>query len=454
MIRIPEDVKDIIGRLNACGFEAYAVGGCVRDALLNKEPNDWDITTDAEPEQMKSCFQGLRLIETGLKHGTLTVLKHGIGYEVTTYRVDGVYSDHRRPDSVRFVKNLAEDLARRDFTVNAMATKDGQEIIDLFGGQEDLKKGVIRCVGEASHRFDEDALRILRALRFASVYDFSIDPDTARAALDLKETLTNVSEERIFVELKKFLCGRGAERILMQLPQVIFAILPELEPMYGFAQNNPHHAYDVWTHTVKTVGAAPADPAYRLAMLFHDSGKPRAHTVDAEGIDHFKLHQLYSAEIAETCLLRLKSDTATLRQVLFLVREHDLRLPATDKAVKKQMIRLGSEGFLSLFPVFRADLLAQNPAMIPEKAAHVDELEAVAKRLLDENAVLKLSQLAVNGNDLKSVGISGRATGETLKALLDEVALNGAPNEKGSLLALAKRLQSGAGEPEKGQAAH
>ena len=439
MFTLPEDVKYIIARLNDGGHEAYAVGGCVRDALLRREPNDWDITTDAEPEEMKRCFGGHRLIETGLKHGTLTVMLRGKGYEVTTYRVDGEYSDHRRPDSVRFVKELKEDLARRDFTVNAMATKDGETIVDLFGGQDDLKRGVIRCVGEAEQRFNEDALRILRALRFASTYDFEIDEKTAEAALKLRDTLKNVSEERIYIELKKLLCGKGAERVLLRLPQVIYAFLPELAAMHDFPQNNPHHAYDVWTHTVKALANAPAEPVYRLAMLFHDSGKPAAHTVGEDGIDHFKLHQLISADIAEACLTRLKSDTATLRKVLFLVREHDLRIPATEKAVKKQMIRLGREEFMSLLPVFRTDLLAQNPAMIPEKAAHIDELEDIARQLIEEDACLKISQLAVNGNDLKTVGITGKATGEMLKALLNEVALSGAKNERESLLALAQK---------------
>ncbi|MBQ3762674.1 MAG: HD domain-containing protein [Clostridia bacterium] len=448
MIDLPENVKTIIARLHEKGFEGYAVGGCVRDALLGKQPNDWDITTNASPEEMKRCFEGCRLIETGLKHGTLTVMLGKEGYEITTYRVDGTYTDHRRPDSVRFVDDLREDLSRRDFTVNAMATADGREIVDLFGGREDLKNGILRCVGEAQKRFDEDALRILRALRFASTYDLEIEPETAKAALSLRATLKNVSEERIFSELKKLLCGKGCERILLRFPEIVFTILPELAPMLGFAQNNPHHAYDVWTHTAKTVAFAPAEPAYRLAMLFHDSGKPAAHTVDEDGVDHFKLHQLISAQIAETCLLRLKSDTATLRQVCFLVREHDLRIPNTEKAVKKQMIRLGSEGFLSLLPVFRADLMAQNPAMIPEKAAHIDELEKIARRLLSENACLKISQLAVNGNDLKSVGISGKDTGEMLKRLLNEVALSGVKNDRETLLSLAQSIKNGDGREE------
>ncbi|MBQ4227365.1 MAG: HD domain-containing protein, partial [Clostridia bacterium] len=285
-------------------------------------------------------------------------------------------------------------------------------------------------------------LRILRALRFASVYDLQLDPDTLDAALEMCDTLSNVSAERIFVELKKLLCGKAARRILLEAPKVLFAILPELSPMYCCAQNNPHHAYDVWTHTAISVENAPADAVYRLTMLFHDSGKPRAHTVDQDGIDHFKLHQLYSAEIAEECLLRLKSDTATLRQVLFLVKEHDLRIPATVKAVKKQMLRLGQSEFMSLFPVFRADLLAQNPALIPEKQAHVDELYRISQNIAAQNACVSLKQLAVNGSMLKPLGISGKQTGEVLKRLLEAVALSDYPNEPEALLRLASSLQN------------
>ncbi len=441
MIKIPQSVSEIIERLWQSGYEAYAVGGCVRDALLGLTPHDWDITTSAAPEEMRRCFEGFRLIETGLKHGTLTVMLRGQGYEVTTFRIDGAYTDHRRPDSVAFVKELSLDLARRDFTINAMATRDGTQIIDLYGGQEDLAKGLLRCVGVPRERFTEDALRILRALRFASVYDLQLDPQTLAAAVEMCDTLSNVSAERIFVELKKLLSGKAARRILLEVPQVLFAVLPELSPMFRFAQNNPHHAYDVWTHTAISVENAPNDPAYRLAMLFHDSGKPRAHTVDADGVDHFKLHQIYSAEIAEECLLRLKSDTATLRQVLFLVREHDLRIPATAKAVKKQMLRLGQNDFMSLFPVFRADLLAQNPALIPEKQAHVDELYQIAQEVVAHNACVSLKQLAVNGSMLKSLGISGKQTGEVLRHLLEAVALNDYPNEAEALLRLARSWQ-------------
>ena len=437
---LPDDVKYLINRLNRSGFEAYAVGGCVRDSLLGLHPNDWDITTDCPPERLKAVFVDLRLIETGLRHGTLTVLLKGTPYEVTTYRLDGAYTDHRRPDSVEFVSELRLDLERRDFTVNAMATCDGETVVDLFDGRLDLQKRLIRCVGDPYKRFGEDALRILRALRFASVYDFEIDPLTAKAASELKSTLVNVSEERIFVELKKLLCGKGAERILLDHSDIIFQILPELEPMKNCAQNNPHHAYDVWTHTVKALASAPQDSVYRLAMLFHDAGKPQAKYTGLEGHDHFKYHQIYSVGIAGKCLARLKSDNDTVRRVERLIKEHDLRIPATEKAVRKQLARLSENGFLELFPVFKSDLAAQHPDYIPNKLRRVEALEALTRKVIAQKNCLSVKDLSVNGGDMRALGITGAATGEVLKLLLDEVVKGYLPNEKPALSERATNL--------------
>ena len=439
-MKIPIDVSFIIKTLESRGFEAYAVGGCVRDAILGREPNDWDITTNATPDEMKVCFAGMHVIETGLKHGTLTVMLHHTGYEVTTYRIDGAYTDHRRPDTVEFVKDLQLDLERRDFTVNAMATADGETIVDLFGGREDLKNKVIRCVGDPYKRFTEDALRILRALRFASVYDFDVDPATANAAFELRDTLTNVSGERIHVELRKLLCGKGVERILTMYPWIIFTIFPELEAMEGRKQNNPHHAYDVWTHTVKTIANSPADPVYRLTMLFHDSGKPRAYYPGEDGYDHFKGHPRYSAEIAEACLPRLKPDTDSFRKILTYVREHDLRVPADKKAIRRQMVRLGTDTYMELFPILRADLLAQNPALIPMKQAQVDELEKLSREVLAEKDCVSLKDLAIGGRELMALGLKGKAVGETLNELLLLVCDEKVQNEKEALLNEAQRL--------------
>lgn len=440
MLDFPRSVTELIRALNRAGYEAYAVGGCVRDALLNIEPNDWDLTTSATPDQVKTVFARSRVIETGIQHGTVTVLKNGIPYEITTYRKDGAYTDHRRPDHVDFVSDLSEDLMRRDFTINAMACHPDSGIVDLFGGQEDLKKGIIRCVGAAEHRFDEDALRILRAIRFASTYDFAIDPFTAEATLRLAYTLNQVSPERIFVELKKLLCGKGVERVLTRYPEIIFTIFPELKPMQGFAQNNPHHAYDVWTHTVKTISQAPADPVYRLAMLFHDSGKPAAHSVGADGFDHFKGHPVISLKIAEKALTRMKPDKATFNQVCALIREHDLRIPATAVSVKKQLARIGVDLFEALFPVFRADLRGQNPALQDQKNASVDELERVFRQVMKQNACVSIGELKIGGKDLMALGLRGPDVGRALKTLLDMVVCEQVENDHEALLAAAKTL--------------
>ena len=286
-------------------------------------------------------------------------------------------------------------------------------------------------------------MRILRALRFASVYDFEIDHKTAQAALELKGTLERVSEERIFAELKKLLCGKGVQRVLSNYFEVIFQILPELRPMQGCTQNNPHHCYDVWAHTVKALASAPQDSVYRLAMLFHDAGKPQAKYTGLEGHDHFKYHQLYSAMIAEACLLRLKADNDTLKRVVRMIKEHDLRIPATQKAVRKQLARLGEAEFMELFPVFKADLLAQNPDMIPSKLEHIRQLEALAEEVIASKTCLTIKDLAVKGGDLRNLGITGAATGEILRLLLDEVIKGLLPNESSALCERAQNLFRG-----------
>ena len=294
MLQLPQGARYVMARLEESGYQAYAVGGCVRDSLLGRAPKDWDICTDALPEDMQRIFRCDHLIETGLKHGTLTVMKGGEPYEVTTFRVDGEYTDHRHPDGVHFVTEVREDLARRDFTVNAMAWNPKTGVVDAFGGREDLARGVIRCVGDAETRFGEDALRIMRALRFASVYGFAIEEETARAIHRLKDTLQDVAAERIRVELAKLLCGQGAGQILREYSDVLFAILPQLAAMHGFDQHTPYHAYDVWEHTVRAVESVPANEVLRLTMLLHDSGKPAAFTVDENGVGHAHGHQMES----------------------------------------------------------------------------------------------------------------------------------------------------------------
>lgn len=433
MLKFPAAVRHIISALNGAGYEAYAVGGCVRDALLNKQPNDWDLTTSALPDEIKRVFKKERVIETGIQHGTVTVLLDGEGYEITTYRIDGEYTDHRRPDTVQFVSNLKEDLMRRDFTVNAMAAHPDEGVIDLFGGQEDLKNRIIRAVGNPEMRFTEDALRILRAVRFASTYDFTIDEETASAASRLAPTLENVSEERIFVELKKLLCGKGAKRILLGYPEIIFTVLPELRGMHNLPQVNPHHAYDVWTHTAYTVEAAPAEPVYRLTMLLHDAGKPERKTTDEKGIDHFIGHAPVSAKIAEKALLRLKSDRATIQTVTRLVLEHDLRVPEKRINIRRQISRIGKDLFPMLIEVIRADFLGQNPEMLEEKLAYAEALRREYDCAIEENACLTLRDMHITGRDLMAMGIKGKAIGLVLDKLLNDVISEKTENEPDAL---------------------
>ena len=324
-LQLPSPVSVLLRRLNESGFSAYVVGGCVRDSMLGLQPHDWDICTSALPEQMQEVFHDLHTVETGLKHGTLTVVVDHVPYEVTTYRIDGDYTDHRHPDSVHFVDNLTEDLARRDFTVNAMAWNPETGLADPFDGQTDLAAGLIRCVGEAEKRFDEDALRILRALRFASVYDFAIEPSTSAALRKMAPDLSRVAGERIREELLKLLCGKAAGRILREYPEVLAEIIPEIRPMIGYDQQNHHHSYDLWEHTVRGVEGVPPDPVLRLTMLLHDTGKPAARTTDEKGEGHYIGHPKISEQIARKTADTLRLDNA-FRDRLSLFRPHCHRL--------------------------------------------------------------------------------------------------------------------------------
>ena len=364
-IRLPADVAALLAMLRDAGFPAYTVGGCVRDALLGITPHDWDICTSALPEQMQQVFKDLHTVETGLKHGTLTVVVNHIPYEITTFRVDGEYTDHRHPDSVSFVDNIAEDLSRRDFTVNAMAWSPDSGLVDLFDGREDLAAGVIRCVGDPALRFDEDALRVLRALRFASVYDFSIDPATDAAARKLAPSLHGVAGERIREELMKLLCGKGVGRILRAYPDVLSEIIPEIRPMVGYNQQNHHHSYDLWEHTVRAVENVPAEADFRLAMLLHDTGKPRVRTTDEHGEGHYRGHQAVSAEIAERAADALRLDNATRDRVILMVRYHDIPLRTETGEINldrsfllRKLNRFGEKDLRALIRIHRADRIA------------------------------------------------------------------------------------------------
>lgn len=439
-IQLPPQVEYALKKLQDAGFSAYIVGGCVRDALRGETPHDWDMTTSALPQQTKACFADDPVIETGLQHGTVTVLRDHMPLEITTYRIDGAYTDNRRPDSVTFTRNLRDDLSRRDFTVNAMAYHPSEGIIDLFGGQQDLQNKRIACVGTPSERFSEDGLRILRALRFSSVLDFTIAPETAAAIHAQKDLLLGISAERIFAELTKLLCGVGAERILREYADVLFTILPDLQPMYGFDQQNPHHCYDVYEHTLHAVSAIPPEPILRYAALLHDSGKPAVFTKDERG-GHFYAHAEISTEIARNSLHRLKSDRRTLDTVCRLVQHHDMVFPTpvSEKRLKRLVSKLGFEDTKSLLLLHRADVSAQAECHRAERIAQSDELLAMLDALAAADECLTLKKLAISGNDLIALGIpKGKEIGNTLNALLEQVIDGRLPNEKCALLAAAK----------------
>ena len=441
LIRLPGTVADLIARLNEAGYSAYAVGGCVRDSLLGLTPHDWDLCTSALPEDMLRVFRGEHIAETGLKHGTLTVIRDHIPYEITTFRTDGAYTDHRHPDSVAFVSDVAEDLARRDFTINAMAWAPGTGLTDLFGGREDLAAGIIRCVGEPSRRFGEDALRILRALRFASVYNFSVDPATDEAARKLAPTLRNVAGERIREELLKLLCGSGAGRILRAYPDILGVIIPEILPMVGYDQQNHHHSWDLWEHTVRALEGVPPEPDLRLTMLLHDTGKPIVRTTDERGEGHYKGHQAASEKIAERVTADLRMDNATRDRVLLLVRNHDIPLRTQsgetnlDRAfLLRRLNRFGEKDLRALFMIHCADRIATGYSSPEREAARLKERTDALDALLAERPCFTLKDLAVNGHDLIAAGLSGKAVGETLQRLLEEVMDGHTENTREALL--------------------
>jgi len=444
-IDMPEAARQIIDWLEAGGFEAWLVGGCVRDSLLGREVQDWDICTSARPMEIKRCLsRRYKLVETGIQHGTITAVTGQESYEITTYRVDGPYSDHRRPDSVTFVRSLREDLARRDFTINAMAYNERRGLADPFGGREDLEKGILRCVGEPAERFSEDALRILRALRIAAVYGFTIEENTARAARDLRHTLRNISAERIQAELKKLLTGPKAADILREFREIIAVFIPEIEPMFDFEQKNPYHVYDVWEHTLKTIEAAEPSPLVRLTMLLHDIAKPKSFFTDKKGVGHFYGHPERGADMARVILKRLKFDNATLEDVCALVKYHDIPVEPTVKIVRRRLRKIGLRRFELLLKVKEADCLGQNPIYREKRLGNIQAVREVLRKVVEENLCYTVAGLAVGGDDLLALGFErGPAIGQTLEALLDMVIEETIRNEREPLLAEAKnRLSS------------
>ncbi len=444
---LPQAVLGLIALLEQAGFSAYAVGGCVRDSLLGLEPHDWDLCTSALPEQIQEVFKDFRAVDTGLKHGTLTVLVDHVPYEITTFRIDGDYSDHRHPDSVSFVSDLREDLARRDFTVNAMAFSPETGLADPFRGQEDLSAGVIRCVGEAEKRFSEDALRILRALRFASVYNFAVEAETDRALRRMAPDLQKVAGERLREEFLKLLCGKACGRILREYPEVLGWILPDLRPMFGYDQKNHHHSFDLWEHTVQGVEGVPPDPVLRLTMLLHDTGKPLVRTMDEHGEAHYRGHPKASAEIALRAAETLRLDNAFRDRLFTLVLNHDipLRNAAGEVDVEPSFLlhrlnRLGEENLRAVFLIHRADRIATGYTTAAREDERLKRRMDALDALLASRPCFTLKDLAVNGNDAVAAGLKGPAVGEALRSLLDDVMDGRLPNEREALLAELNRI--------------
>ncbi|MCI5514799.1 MAG: HD domain-containing protein [Oscillospiraceae bacterium] len=442
-MNLPDDAKKIIDLLLYSGYSAYAVGGCVRDAFMERKGGDVDITTSALPEQTESVLSnnGIRYIETGLKHGTVTAVLNGENYEITTFRTDGSYLDNRHPDSVNFVTDIKEDLARRDFTVNAMAYNDRDGVLDVYGGKQDIDRRLIRCVGDPDRRFNEDALRIMRALRFASVLGFEIEPDTSRSIISNKDLLKNIAAERIFVELKKLLLGDNVERILTDYRDVIAVIIPELKPCFDFPQNSKWHIYDVYTHIVKTVADSPKKDYIRFAMLFHDIGKPFSRQTDADG-DHFKGHPAVSLTMTEDILRRLKVSNDFYKKVTTLVSIHDAHIHRNPVSVKTWLSRLGENMIYDFLDVKIADMMSHNLTLAQHELDELRSIKDYVPAVIASGEPYLISHLAIHGNDLVPLGYKGKEISDELNTLLSAVISVPSQNTKTALLARAKADKS------------
>jgi len=437
---IPSGAQKILQTLTDAGYEAYLVGGCVRDLLRGTEPHDWDICTSARPEETEDCFAGQRIIETGLKRGTVTVLGEGEPSESTTYRTEGPYSDSRRPDYVEFVSSLEADLARRDFTMNAIAMDLEGNLRDPFGGAADIQAGLIRCVGEPAQRFQEDGLRVMRALRFASVLDYKIEHGTAGAIHENRRILEHVAAERINVELSKLLVGEQAGDILRQYPDVLCEFWPELGPLVTLEQNNPWHCWGGWEHTIHAMEATPPDLVLRLTMLLHDIGKPNCKSTDENGIDHFYGHPAVSAKLADQMLRALKFDNKTRERVVTLVEHHDVQIPCRDRAIRKWLGRLGPETFFQLLEVKRADGMGQAYELVKDRLAELEKMKAKAEEIVAQGQCFSLKDLAVSGRDVIAAGVAPcPEVGRILERLLEQVLNGEVQNEQDALLNLIGR---------------
>lgn len=442
-ITIPEKAQYIIDTITAAGYDAYVVGGCVRDSVLGREPQDWDITTSARPEQVKTLFP--RTIDTGLQHGTVTIMQGKEGFEVTTYRIDGKYEDSRHPREVIFTPSLEEDLKRRDFTINAMAYNEKAGLVDLFGGMEDIRAGVVRCVGDPMERFSEDALRILRAIRFSAQLGYEIDSDTREGIRRLAPTLKNISAERIQTELVKLIVSPHPDYLRtawkLGVTKVFF---PEFDVAMETEQRHPHHKYNVGEHTLHSLGHVTADKKLRLAMLLHDIGKPAALTMDNEGVTHFHDHPVASEKIAREFLHRLRFDNDTVHMVCKLVLYHDYgnSVEPDMRIVRRAVNRIGEEAFPALFEIKRADVLAQSDYMRQEKLELIDQWQRLYEEIREQRQCVSLKGLAINGSDLIEAGWKpGKELGEVLQKLLELVLEQPRCNTAEILLAEAEKYK-------------
>lgn len=440
MIRLPDKVKQIIQRITDAGYEAYAVGGCIRDSLLMRTPDDWDITTSAAPFQVKELFS--HTVDTGIKHGTVTVLIGGEGFEVTTYRIDGEYKDGRHPSGVIFTPSLEEDLKRRDFTINAMAYNETDGLVDIFDGMGDMERGLIRCVGDPAERFSEDALRMMRAVRFSAQLGYQIEEPTAEAIRRLAPDLKRISAERVRTELVKLAVSPHPEYLKTAYELGITkVILPEFDACMETPQNNPHHCYNVGEHTLESMRHVPACKVLRLAMLLHDIGKPETVTADEQGIDHFHGHPMRSEEISRRILKRLKFDNHTIEQVAKLVKYHDYWVEPSQRCVRRAVMKTGEDIFPLLLQVKRADMEAQSGYQREDKEENLKAVAALYEQVATQKQCVSLKTLAVSGRDLmEHAGMSpGKKVGEVLNYLLNLVIEEPSRNEKEILIREAER---------------
>ncbi|MBR5234475.1 MAG: HD domain-containing protein [Clostridia bacterium] len=437
MITIPNDVATVINILSENGHKAYVVGGCVRDSLMGREPDDWDVTTDASPKEIKEIFASFRTVDTGIEHGTVLVVSGKTPVEVTTFRIDGEYTDNRHPDSVTFTSNIEDDLSRRDFTINAMAYNHKDGIIDPFGGRNDLENKIIRCVGEPDKRFTEDGLRIMRAVRFSSVLGFSIEEKTAESIIKNENLLGAIAAERLTKELMKLLCGENVFEVLKEFRSVIGVFIPELKLEFDFKQYGKKHAYDVWMHTVHTVNNIEANPVLRLTMLLHDTGKIATHAIDENGNSTFKNHAAVGGVIAENILRRLKFSKEYINTVSYLVSIHDKEVPETRIQVKEYIRELGEKNFIRLMKIRRADKsgLSKGYRDIADKLVFA---YSTFDNIMNNEEPYCIKQLAVDGNDLKRL-VPANDIGDTLNFLVETVIKHPEKNNRETLIEIVKK---------------